>query len=142
MFPPTRKHLLTSLLAASMLGLDAMRPGMEQDPNEPEPAPPNRPQSPSAITPDIEANPLYQHLARKDAERHEHSTIGPAKVCQGCGQKLTGAELREVRQRQAQVAGRLANQRISPWEKAAYPTRQEAMRAHEMAMQRAGARGK
>lgn len=37
---------------------------------------------------------------------HRHSTIAHAKVCRECGQKLSGAELREIRERQAKAAKR------------------------------------
>lgn len=72
---------------------------------------------------------------------HSHTTIGPSKLCQGCGQKLSGAEVRAVRERQAKAAKRPHYATRSPWEQAAYPTRQEEIRNYEARMKRAGARG-
>lgn len=37
---------------------------------------------------------------------HQHTTIGPSKLCQGCGRKLSGAEVRTVRERQAKAEHR------------------------------------
>jgi len=50
---------------------------------------------------------IHQAEASKhESAPHQHSTLQASKVCRECGQKLSGAELREVRERQGKAAGR------------------------------------
>lgn len=54
---------------------------------------------------------------------HQHSTVAHSKLCRECGQKLSGAELREIRERQAKAAGKHKWTSRSPWEQAGYDLR-------------------
>ena len=151
--------LKSPLLAMAMLGMSA--PGMASPPIEPpEPPLPDPPVNPLQTQSRIPIRKLAKIHAEKTmalrdwdqlreahcdprepktspqiaTDQHQHSTTGPAKICRECGQKLSGAELREIRSRQARASTnpsrRNAHDRISPWDLAAEDPWIRAKRPH------------